>query len=252
MLFRSQAFVLQLKGINFIFLLNLLNFGFKVSFFLLLEILLVLESLVLSLYVALNLRNVLFSFSLCVLLKVFKELSILLGDSLFLSFEIFFALFFNMQKLGQQSLVASVLILKLFFLDHPGILKLQQHLLSGHQTVHSLGLVVELSVLFAHDFLLFELGFIFVLFQLELLPLIQLLQLVLVLGDGLGLLINLPLEDSSDLEHVLFVQRNVLGGLADVLLEVKEAESSLLYQIIEVGDVVCLSLLLLLNVLFCH
>ena len=124
MLFRSQAFVLQLEGVNFIFLLNLLNFGLEVSFFLLLEILLVLESLVLSLDVALNLRNVLFSFSLCVFLKVFKELSILLGNSLFLSFEIFFALFFNMQKLGQQSLVASVLILKLFLLDHPSILKL--------------------------------------------------------------------------------------------------------------------------------
>ena len=124
MLFRSQAFVLQLEGVNFIFLLNLLNFGLEVSFFLLLEILLVLESLVLSLDVALNLRNVLFSFSLCVFLKVFEELSILLGNSLFLSFEIFFALFFNMQKLGQQSLVASVLILKLFLLDHPSILKL--------------------------------------------------------------------------------------------------------------------------------
>ena len=111
---------------------------------------------------------------------------------------------------------------------------------------------MELGVLFAHDFLLFELGFIFVLFQLELLSLIQLLQLVLVLGDGLGFLIDLPLEDSSDLEHVLFVQRNVLGGLADVFFEVKEAESSLLNQIIEVGDVVGLSLLLLLNVLFCH
>ena len=124
MLFRSQAFVLQLEGVNFIFLLNLLNFGLEVSFFLLLEILLVLESLVLSLDVALNLRNVLFSFSLCVFLKVFEELSILLGNSLFLSFEIFFALFFNMQKLGQQSLVASVLILKLFLLDHTSILKL--------------------------------------------------------------------------------------------------------------------------------
>ena len=111
---------------------------------------------------------------------------------------------------------------------------------------------MELGVLFAHDFLLFELGFILVLFQLELLPLIQLLQLVLVLGDGLGLLIDLSLEDSSDLEHVLFVQRNVLGGLTDVFFEVKEAESSLLDQIIEVGDVVGLSLLLLLNVLFCH
>ena len=140
----------------------------------------------------------------------------------------------------------------MFFLDHPGNLKLQKHFLSGHQSIHSLGLVVELGVLFAHDFLLFELGFIFVLFQLELLPLIQLLQLVLVLGDGLSFLINLSLKDSSDLEHVLFVQRNVLGGLADVLLEIEEAESSLLDQIIEVGDVVGLSLLLLLNVLFCH
>ena len=111
---------------------------------------------------------------------------------------------------------------------------------------------MKLGVLFAHNFLFFKFSFIFVLFQFELRPLVQLLQLILVLSDGFGLFIDLSLEYSSDLEHVLFVERNVLRSLTDVFLEVEEAESSLLDQIIEVGDIVGFSLLLLLNVLFCH
>ena len=83
-------------------------------------------------------------------------------------------------------------------------------------------------------------------------PCIQLLQLLLVLSNRFGFLVDLPLKHSGNLKHVLFVERNVLGGLADILLEVEQAKSALLEKVVEVGDVVGLALLLLLNVLICH
>lgn len=171
---------------------------------------------------------------------------------MFLAFEIFFALLLNVEQLGEKCLVPSVFILKLLFLDHARILKLKQHFLSRHQIVHRFGLILQLGVLFANDFLFFLFSLVFLRFKFVLGSSIQLLQLVLILGNRFSLLVDLTLEDPSDLKHVFFVERDVLGSLGNIFLKVEKAESPLLNEIVEVGDIVGLALLLLLNVLICH
>lgn len=70
MFLSSQAFVLELEGVDFVLLLDLADLGFEVGLLLFLEGLFVFEALVLGLDVSLDVRNILFSFCLSVFLKI--------------------------------------------------------------------------------------------------------------------------------------------------------------------------------------
>lgn len=78
MFFCGQVLILQFKTVDFVLLLDLFDFGFEVGSLVLLQVLFILESLVLGLDIALDLRNVLLSFSLSIFLEVFEELSVML------------------------------------------------------------------------------------------------------------------------------------------------------------------------------
>lgn len=70
--------------------------AFEVLELVVLDFSFVLQSLVLGLDVALDFRNVLFGFCLGVLFKIFKELGVLLLNSLSLTFKVILALVFNL------------------------------------------------------------------------------------------------------------------------------------------------------------
>lgn len=102
-----------------------------------------------------------------------------------LPFQVFLALLLDVQQLAEQSLVPGLFVFQLPLLDHPGVFELEEHFLGGDQIVHLFGLVLQLDVLFASDLFLLELGLLLLLLELFTRALLQDLQLVLVLGDGL-------------------------------------------------------------------
>ena len=121
-----------------------------------------------------------------------------------------------------------------------------------NQRIYGLSLIVLDCFLLRQNMLLVVLRAILVRFQFVLSSLVQLLQLLLVLLDRFGLLVDLTLEHPCDLEHILVVQGDALGSLVDIPLQIEKTESSLLKKRVQVGNVIGLALLLLVYVLICH
>lgn len=142
MLFSRQAFVLQLKSVDLVFLFDLADLSFEVCLLLFLKGLFVLEALVLSLHVPLDVRNILLCFCLSIFLEIGQKLSILLLDPLLLPFQVFLALLLDMQQLAEESLVPGLLVLQLPGFDHACVLVLEEHLLRRHQIIHLFGLIL--------------------------------------------------------------------------------------------------------------
>jgi hypothetical protein len=83
----------------------------------------------LCLDVAFDLRNVLFSLRLRLLLVIFQELCVELRNLRLLSLEVFFALALDVLQLAQEHLVSLFFVFKLPLFDQPLVLVLEQHFL---------------------------------------------------------------------------------------------------------------------------
>lgn len=204
-LLRGQTLVLQFQGVDLVFLFDLLDLLLKVSFLVFLQLCLILEPLVLCLDVAFDLRNVLFSLRLRLLLVIFQELCVELRNLRLLSLEVFFALALDVLQLAEEHLVSLFFVFKLPLFDQPLVLVLEQHFLFRNQGVHLLCLVLQLRVLLADDFLLLELSAVLVGLQLVDRFRLQLLQLLAIALDCVLLLVNLSLKHAGDFKHVIFV-----------------------------------------------
>jgi hypothetical protein len=129
MLLRREPLGLQLKLVDFVLLLYLLDFRLKVLLLVLLQLGFVLEPLVLRLNVAFDLRNVLLRLGLGVLLEVFEQLRILVVDPGLLPLQVLGPLLLHVQQLAQQGFVLLLDILELLLLDQPIVFELQKPLL---------------------------------------------------------------------------------------------------------------------------
>ena len=207
---------------------DLLDLLLKVSLLVLLQLCLILESLVLCLDVAFNLRNVLFSFRLSLLLVILQELCVELRNLRFLSLEVFFALALDVLQLTEEHLVSLFFVFKLPFFDQPLVLVLKQHFLLRYQGVHLLCLVLKLRILFPNNLLFLELCAVFLGPQFVGRFRLQLLQLLAIALDCVLLLVNLSLQHASDFEHVIFVTRDRLRAFSDVALQVVQAVGAFL------------------------